>query len=495
MQTLIPQPVAATARPFGRWGRVFAFGLTPKALWLLVAGFLFSIPEFFHPHRLWMMFAWDAAVLLLTLLDALQLPAPERLTIERRIPHAPALGEKMQVELTVLHDAPRILTVFLTDPLNPSILPLPRPRKCIAYPRDPARVEFSSYPGTRGDVELGSVSVRYRWGMQLAERWAVCDLRQTIRVAPSTGEEEGGKNLFILRARQIEQQMRRVRLAGMGREFERMRSYRPGDEIRNISWTATARTGKVITREFTAERSQQVWIMIDAGRLSRTAFDLRRNGISTSELNATNPFNPALFNQQEIEDDASLLTVTQLDMATTTAVMLARVVNATGDKCGLLVYGRKPQQQLTPGAGAAHLRLMVDLLSQARSEPSESNPMIAAARLKQLQPRRGMVLWITELADIFGQPEIALAAANLARRHLVVLVLLQHAEINRLADKQPASITEMYAITAANEQLERRQAVVSRLRHQGVMVVETTADQAGIAAINQYLEVKARGTL
>ena len=63
MQTLIPQPVTATARPNGRWGRVLGFGLTARALLLLLAGVLLSIPAFFHAHRIWMMVAWDAAVL------------------------------------------------------------------------------------------------------------------------------------------------------------------------------------------------------------------------------------------------------------------------------------------------------------------------------------------------------------------------------------------------------------------------------------------------
>ena len=63
----------------------------------------------------------------------------------------------------------------------------------------------------------------------------------------------------------------------MGREFESLRDYQRGDEVRNIAWPATARRGKLITREFTTERSQKVWIVLDAGRLSRTAFEVRRN--------------------------------------------------------------------------------------------------------------------------------------------------------------------------------------------------------------------------
>ena len=71
--------------------------------------------------------------------------------------------------------------------------------------------------------------------------------------------------LYLLRIRQIELQRRRLRLTGTGREFDHLRDYRAGDEMRNISWPATARRAKVVTREFTTERSQQVWIVLDAG--------------------------------------------------------------------------------------------------------------------------------------------------------------------------------------------------------------------------------------
>src|ERR1700744_1534270 len=105
-----------------------------------------------------------------------------------------------------------------------------------------------------------------------------------------------------MRTRQIELQKRRLRLRGVGREFESLRDYQKGDELRNISWTATARRGKLVTRQFTVERSQQVWIVLDAGRLSRSAFELRRDA---SDI---------FVGETDVERDrAHLLTVTQLD--------------------------------------------------------------------------------------------------------------------------------------------------------------------------------------
>jgi uncharacterized protein (DUF58 family) len=187
--------------------------------------------------------------------------------------------------------------------------------------------------------------------------------------------------------------------------------------------------------------------------------------------------------------------VTQLDQAATAAIMLAQVIGSSGDKFALLTYGRKVQQQLLPGNGAPHLRMMIDLLSQTRSERAEANHSGAVARLKNLQRRRGLILWITEMADSVGRPEVVTAAVELVRRHLIVLVLLEHPELAALAVREPHNVEQMFASTAAQEILERRKAAITKLRQQGVLVVETTPAQVGAAAIGKYLEVKAQGLL
>ncbi len=297
-------------------------------------------------------------------------------------------------------------------------------------------------------------------------------------------QDGADSSLFLMRARQIELQKRRLQMRGIGREFDSLRDYQPGDEPRNVSWSATARRGKLITRQFTTERSQQVWIVLDAGRLSRTAFRLQRRHARTLQAES------ALEAAENFQ-----LSVTQLDQAATASVMLAEAVGHSGDKCGLLTYGRQVQQQLLPGAGPSHVRTLIDQLSQTRPEASEANHLHAAARLKHLQRRRGLIVWITELADSAGRPEVVSAAADLVRRHLVLLVLLRHPELDELASRSPSSVEQMYASAAAREMLDRRRETIATLRRQGVLVVEATPGEIGLRAINSYLEVKAKGLL
>jgi uncharacterized protein (DUF58 family) len=471
IETLIPPAVRAPAA-----GRTFGYALTPRALLLLAAGCLLAVPDFFHAtsHRFvwtWAMTAWDLLVILLAIIDAALLPAPADIVVERRFESSPVLGASSQITLELTQASNTIVDVRVTDALHPAVAAIPVISRIVAYPRDPARATMTCTPSLRGDVTLGKVFLRYRGALRLAERWAAGDLEQKVRVYPPMERSPEDTALFLLRIRQIALQKRRLRLRGLGREFESLRDYQLGDEQRNIAWPATARRGKIITREFTTERSQQVWIVLDAGRLSRTAFELR----------------PTMSEE--------LMTVTQLDQASGAAVALAQTVMQAGDKAALLVYGRKIQQQLLPASGAGHLRQFVDSLSQVRAEGSEANHLGAAARLKHLQRRRGLILWITELADSARRPEIVDAAVDLARRHLVLLVLLVHPELDQLSTREPHSVEQMFVSTAAAEILERKREVLARLRAQGVLVVETTSGSVKADAINQYLEVKARGML
>jgi uncharacterized protein (DUF58 family) len=458
-------------------------GATRRAFLLLIAGLGWLIPAFFKPRLWWMMVAWDGMVLALIGFDLTLLPAPKRLTVTRRFLESPKLGERIEVELELVQDSNRLLDVTLTDGLDASLAPVPEPLQLTAYPRDAVRVTQPVFPGRRGDLQLGEIFLRYRSGLKLVERWAVADCAQSIRVFPRMDETGADSALYLMRARQIEQQKRRLRLRGIGREFESLRDYQRGDELRNISWTATARRARLITRQYTTERSQQVWVVLDAGRLSRTAFELRRRGA-------------ALKGESEQEAAENLqLTVMQLDQATTATVMLAEAVQSSGDKYALLTYGRGIQQQLLPGAGPSHLRILIDQLSQVKAEWAEANHLMASTRLKQLQRRRALIVWITEVSDSAGLPEVVAAAIDLVRRHLVLLVLLKHPELDALADSASTNVEQMYRIAAAREMLDRRRAVIAKLRQQGVLVVESAPGEVGLRTINSYLEIKAKGLL
>ncbi|MGO4209798.1 DUF58 domain-containing protein [Terriglobus sp. 2YAB30_2] len=484
MQTLIPEPVAASATLKSQRWRLFAFALTPRALWLLTAGVLFAIPAFFLSHTLWMMPVWDGIILVLAAIDAWRLPKAGIFTVRRRFVHAPMLGERTDIVLEIEQAGSGRMRVAVMDGLHPALSLVPPLQAITIFRNQLAEIRVPTFPAKRGEMKLDHVYLRYRSILGLAEGRSLVPLEQTIRVVPqAVGTAD---DVFLIRARQIELEKRRRGRIGLGREFESLRDYQQGDELRNISWTATARRGKPITRTFRTERSQQVWTVIDAGRLSRTSFELKVGG--------SNHGNSAMVGFQERAHD-DRLHLQQVDQAVSAAMRLSQVVDRAGDRSALLAYGRRIQQQISPSKGAPHLRRMLDALSMVHSEHAEADHRLAAARFRQLQTQRSLVFWITEMAESASAPDVSLAVADLAKRHLVVLVLLEHPELTEFARQQPRNATEMFAVTAANEMLARRRLIVAQLQRRGVLVVETSPEKAGIAAINRYLEIKSQGTL
>jgi uncharacterized protein (DUF58 family) len=457
--SLKPATVRAACVRRGR----FAFALTPRALWLLLAGALWLIPGFFQFRFAWGMLVWDAVVLALALVDGLQLPAPGSIEAERSWSNAPALADTTEVELQLLYRSnktARILRCSLLDDLPDAFIETPAPRILTIYPNAPASLRYSFVPRQRGDHQTGSLYLRYRSTIGLVERWALAPLQQTVRIYPTlrAGEEQ---QLFLARNRQIELQQRLQRQRGLGRDFESLREYRQGDDMRDVCWTASARHGTLITRQYQTEKSQAVWLVIDAGRLLRTR---------------VGPY-------------------TKLDYATSTALALAQLALFSGDRVGMLAYGQSIQQRVGLGRGASHMRNLLEALAIVVPEAAEADHLRATATLNHMQPRRSLILWMTDLAETAMRPEVIDGASQLLRRHLLLFVAIGQPDVQRFADARPETTREMYRSAASQELVQRRELLLARLRGQGALTLETTPEGTMSAVLNRYLLVKEQGLL
>ena len=459
--SLHPEPVRAVCRPRGR----MAFGLTPRTIWLLAAGLLLALPGFFH--ALWGlgMLAWDALVLGAALWDGLRLPAAAEITVERSWSNAPALDSETRIEIAIEQSCGTILDCRIVDDLPEALVATPATHSLRVFPRVRAALRYTIEPRERGDARTGAVYLRYTSLLGLVERWAMAPLEQSVRVYPALRQGED-QEIFLARGRQIELQLRQVRERGLGRDFESLREYLEGDDLRDVCWTATARRGQLITRRYQTERSQAVWIVLDAGRLLQGRIvagnDANRHGHS------------------------------KLDYACSTAVALAQLALFSGDRVGLLVYGQNVQQRVLPGRGPVHLRLIVEALAQARAEASEADHLRATATLNRWQPRRALILWITDLAETAMRPEVIDGAMQLLHRHVLLFVAMAQPDVEAIANARPKTVEEMFRASAAQELTSRRELLLARLREQGALTLDLDPARVTSAVLNQYLKVKER---
>ena len=453
----VPETASGFATPVGRLG----FGLTPRALLLLLAGIVFLIPAFFLRAFAWVTLLWDVTVLLLAALDYGRLPVPKRICIQRIWTSAPAQSVETTVELTCRHDANVVLRCSLVDDLDPALSPAPPEVSLTASPHVTANASYRFRPKERGDHRAGMVYLRYRTQASLVARWARADLSQTVRIYPHRRRSDTAE-LFLARMRQVEQQLRRQRLRGLGRDFERLRDYREGDDMRDVCWTASARHGSLITRQYQVEKSQAVWIVVDTGRLLQ----------------------------------AEVRTSSKLDYAASTSFALAQLALNGGDRVGLLTYDREIQQRIPLGRGSMQLRQLMDALALTRGHMAESDHLKASITLNRLQPRRSLVLWITDLAETAMTPEVIEGASLILRRqHLLLFVVMRNDQLLELADMRPATAADMYRRAAALDVLHRRETLLAGLRTRGALALETTPAEMTSTILNKYLEVKERALL
>lgn len=462
--SLHPKPMRAMCGQRGRFG----FALTPRAIGLLAAGLALALPGFFSARLGYGMLLWDAVVLAAAIYDGRRLPAPRLIAVERTWSNAPALDSTTEIELAIEQQGDIVLYLRLIDDLPAALVPAPATHALHAVPRLRTVLRYTIEPRERGDVRAGSVFVRYTSRLRLVERWAIAPLEQTVRIYPALrpGEEQ---EIFLARSRQMDLQLRRQRQRGVGREFESLREYVEGDDLRNVCWTATARRGQLITRHFQVERSQAVWIVLDAGRLLR----------GTIQPDAA-------------QLDAGSVAHSKLDYACSTAVALAQLAMYSGDRVGLLVYGRGIQQRLLPGRGASHLRDIVECLSQARAESNEADHLRATAVLSRMQPRRSLILWITDLAETAMRPEVIDGAIQLLHRHVLLFVAMAQTDVDAIAQARPRNVAQMYRTSAAQELAGRRELQLARLREQGALTLDLDPRHLTSPVLNEYLRVKER---
>jgi uncharacterized protein (DUF58 family) len=480
--SLHPAPIRAAFEPRRRW----PFGFTPRSITLLLIGFVGLVPGFWDYRLAYSMLAWDGLVLMFSILDGLRLPAARQLIGIRTWSNAPALDSDTEIELTIENNGHLIVDCRLVDDLPPALIALPATHRLTAFPRVPASLRYKVQPQERGDWQTGWLYLRYRSGLGLAECWARAPLTQTVRVYPAlrTGEEQ---QIFLARSRQIDLQLRQARLRGLGRDFESLREYREGDDLRDICWTATARRGGLITRQYQTERSQAVWIVLDCGRLMRS-----RVAIAAGAAGFNPRISPNGANRASAPERAATPPHSKLDYACTTAVALAQLALFSGDRVGLLAYGATIQQRLLPGRGAAHLRQLIEALSLVHAESGEADHLRATATLNRLQPRRSLVLWITDLAETAMRPEVIDGAVQLLRRHVLLFVAMAQPEVEAISQARPKTVEQMFRAAAAQEMAGRRELLLARLHERGALTLDLNPEALTSSVLNQYLTVKER---
>ena len=299
---------------------------------------------------------------------------------------------------------------------------------------------------------MGALTARVLgpWRLAWADRELVA--AQTVRVYPQIRwGGPVGKLLELAQRRQLG--LTPIRLRGQGSEPYALRPYLPGDPPSKIHWKATARHGRLIVREETWERGTRLVLLLDAGR-------------SMAGIEGTR---------------------SKLDAALAAVLVLTRVAQSRGDHVSLIAFSDRVERVAklpsgARGAGVAY-RLFYDL------EPRLAEPAfeLAFEQAARLESRRATVVLFTSVLDLGSAELLRRGLQALVRRHRVLLVNLEDADLSRLAWGPPSSALEAFAKVSALEILEANRELAVRLRRSGIRVASAPSDRLALETLDAYL--------
>ncbi len=312
-------------------------------------------------------------------------------------------------------------------------------------------------PLQRGDYTFGNINMRWVGPLKLTIRQAQIQATEPVKVYPNLLNIRR-YDLLLRQNRLPEMGLRHTRIFGEGTEFERLRDYLPDDDFRRIEWKATARHNRPVTIEYQTERSQNVFAVLDIGRMMQS------------------PINQ----------------IAKLDYAINAVLLLAYVATGKGDKIGLMTFADQVAAFLTPRQGRGQFYRMLESLYAVKAQPVEPDYRRAFNYLALKQRRRALVLIFTDLSGGLSIQSLLNSITTLAQRSLPLVVTISDPDIHAAARQIPSTSQAVYERAAAIQLLDARKIMLDRLRHQGILTLDVPADQLSTAVINRYLELKGR---
>jgi uncharacterized protein (DUF58 family) len=398
-------------------------------------------------------------------LDVLLAGSPAGLRVERAVPARSRLGEPVESTLTLLNTGRRTVRGLVRDAWQPSAGAQPS-RVSVVVPSGERRaVRTVLTPSRRGELRAAGVTVRSSGPLHLVSRQRTLRAPAALRVLPPFTSRRHLPSR-IARLRELDGRTSLL-IRGQGTEFDSLREYVRGDDVRSIDWRATARRrdpagggAKLVVRTWRPERDRRIVLVIDSGRTAAA----------------------------RIADEV------RLDTAFEASLLLAALATRAGDREDLAVYDRRVRGRVQGATGAQLLARMVDVLAPIEPELIEPDWRGVPGLVRSITPHRALVVLLTTI-DAPGAAEPLLAMLpELTRHHTVVVASVTDPDVIAAAGVRGAS-DEVYRAAAAERALLDATRVAAAIRRLGGDVVTGAPQDLPPALADHYLALKAAGRL
>jgi len=401
---------------------------------------------------------WAALVVGGCLLDSLLAASPRSVEITRTVPTSVRLTERTASTLAVTNLGRRTLRGTLRDAWQPSAGALANRHELKLRGGDGQRVNTVLVPTRRGDRLADVVTIRTRGPMGLAGRQASLPVPGRLRVLP---EFASRKHLpsRLARLRELDGRAT-VQVRGAGTEFDSLREYVVGDDVRSIDWRATARRSEVVVRTWRPERDRRVFMVLDTSRTSA----------------------------------ARVGDAPRLDAGIEAALLLAALASHAGDRVELIAFDRRLRARVAGASGPRLMPAMADALAPIEPALVEADWPAIVGAVRERTSQRALVVLFSALEPAAVENGLLPVVAQLTKVHQVVLASVSDPELAELQAGRDSSADVYDAAAAQRAELER-EAIAVRLHQRGVEVVEALPDDLAPRLADTYLALKAAGRL
>jgi uncharacterized protein (DUF58 family) len=414
---------------------------------------------FYFPSGLLIPVAVDAILLSAALIDFFRCPGSDRITVARTIPRPLAVDRANEVLLDVSNLSGSPVLMRIRDDTPQQSTTRNALITAVIGPGSGTRLTYPLTPLKRGRAEFGNIHFWTLGPLGLAWKRGESQAAGIVKFYPALALIE--RQRMQVRWSSSQDVVRPLKKRGEGSDFDNLREYVPGDDPRLVNWAATARRGRPIVRQNRIERSQNIFLVLDVGRMMT----------------------------------ARVMGRTKLDFSIEAGLLLAYAALEVGDKVGITTVGQEVLNFLAPSKAPDQFGRILESVYALQPRLEEPRYYLVLSDLSTKLRRRSLMVIFTDLIDERASEGLIRYSLALLPRHLPLVVAMSDTELAHIAGATPEEKSDLYRKAVASELLERRERLLARLRTAGVLVLDTPPDKISTAVLDRYLEIKGRNVL
>lgn len=417
----------------------------------------------FQPPMAYVALGLLVILMLIAVTDILSIPAASVLEVKRSSGSIASLGKPHSVKIELINRSSKINQINLRDDLPDPFEATPDNFSTYTGRKSKTRFNYEIISSARGKFELDRVHVKVSSRFKFWAAFYRLPCTSSISIYPDM-KQIAEYDLLARTNRLSQTGVRRVRKIGQDNEFERLRDYTKDDNYKHIDWRTTARRRKLTVKDFQSSQSQRIIFMVDCARMMTGHSD----------------------------------NLSMLDHAFNAMLMLSYIALKQGDSVGLLNFSDQIHNYTPPRSGIGHINRLLHASFDQEARYVEARYDKAFLYVKQQCSKRSLVVLITNVIDEINAHQVMQYTSNLTGQHLPLCLLLKDHDLFDIVDEYDPNHSpknSIYEAAAAATIVNWRRAVLTEMKHRGVLALESFPEKITARLINQYLEIKARHLL